>query len=127
MSKAAKRYGSVIKLNADKVAEYKALHASVWPAVLARLEKSNVRNYTIYYCAQLGLLFSHFEYIGEDFDGDMSAVGEDPVTKDWWKVCEPCQSPLNWEGPPPSEGGKGDWWQPMEEVFHDGHPASGYQ
>ena len=28
------RIGMVIKLNADKVAEYKRLHADVWPEVL---------------------------------------------------------------------------------------------
>ncbi|XP_078481443.1 uncharacterized protein LOC108950150 [Ciona intestinalis] len=67
------------------------------------------------------------EYIGSDFAVDMKAVADDPITKDWWKVCEPCQTPLSWEGPPPSEGGKGDWWKPMDECFHDGHPATSYK
>ena len=35
--------------------------------------------------------------------------------------CEPCQKPLSWTGPPPSEGGQGDWWQPLKEMWHDGH------
>ncbi|MGW8256473.1 MAG: L-rhamnose mutarotase, partial [Thermoguttaceae bacterium] len=29
------RYGSVVRLRTDKVEEYKRLHASVWPEVLA--------------------------------------------------------------------------------------------
>lgn len=58
----------------------------------------------------------------------MAAIGSDPITKEWWKVCEPCQESLEWTGPPPSEGGKGgNWWAPMEEVFHDGHPATQYK
>jgi hypothetical protein len=42
-------------------------------------------------------------------------------------VCEPCQIPLLWEGVPPSQGGKGgDWWAPMEELFHCGHFSTAY-
>ena len=45
----------------------------------------------------------------------------------WWAVCEPCQQPLAWNGPPPSAGGdKGEWWASTEELFHCGHPASGF-
>ena len=45
----------------------------------------------------------------------------------WWAVCEPCQQPLAWNGPPPSAGGdKGEWWASTEELFHCGHPATGF-
>lgn len=57
----------------------------------------------------------------------MAAIGNDPMTKKWWKVTEPCQESLEWTGPPPSEGGEGgNWWSPMEEMFHDGHPSTHY-
>ena len=123
----AKRLGSVIYLEPSKVQEYKELHANVWPDVLNRLKDSNIRNYTIYFCDKLNIMFSHIEYIGDDLDADMKAIAADPKTKEWWKVCEPCQKPLQWEGKPPSEGGKGDWWYPMEEVFHDGLSAIAYK
>ncbi|CAK8683499.1 unnamed protein product [Clavelina lepadiformis] len=124
----SKRYGGVIYLRAEKLEEYKKLHAAVWPSVLARLQKSNIRNFTIYYCKELGVLFSHYEYVGTDYEMDTQAIADDKVTREWWKVCEPCQESLNWEGPPPSEGGTGgSWWQPLEEVFHDGHPAATYK
>ena len=75
----------------------------------------------------LSLLFSHFEYVGTDFEGDMRKIAEDPTTHEWWRQCEPCQEPLKWEGKPPSEGGDGgaggSWWAPAEEVFHCGHAA----
>eukprot|EP00004_Rigifila_ramosa_P028102 TRINITY_DN9439_c0_g1_i1.p2 TRINITY_DN9439_c0_g1~~TRINITY_DN9439_c0_g1_i1.p2 ORF type:complete len:137 (-),score=20.62 TRINITY_DN9439_c0_g1_i1:190-579(-) len=113
---APKRYGSVIKVRPEKLDEYKRLHAAVWPEILERIHKSNIRNYSIFLFGDT--LFSYFEYVGQDFDADMAAIGEDPKTRAWWKVCEPCQQPLEWEGPPPSEGGKGNWWHPIDEVFH---------
>ena len=85
-SKEPKRYGKVIYLNADKLEEYKKLHANAWPGVLARLTKSNIRNFTIYYCKELGVLFSHFEYIGKNYQADMDAIAQDKETKEWWKV-----------------------------------------
>lgn len=81
-----KRYGNVIRLKPEMVEKYKELHARVWPEVLSRLEQSNFRNYTIYYCDKLGLLFSHYEYVGENYDADVTAIAEDPTTKEWWKV-----------------------------------------
>ena len=80
------RYGGVIYINAEKLEEYKKLHSAVWPGVLDRLTKSNIRNFTIYYCKQLGVLFSHMEYIGDDIEKDKAAIAEDPTTKEWWKV-----------------------------------------
>ena len=38
-----KRYGSVIGLKPEAVAEYKRLHAAVWPEVLRQIEQSAVR------------------------------------------------------------------------------------
>ena len=35
-----KRYGSVIGLKPEAVAEYKRLHAAVWPEVLRQIEQS---------------------------------------------------------------------------------------
>ena len=53
------RYGNVIKLKPEKLAEYKALHANVWPEVLKMIRDCNIRNYSIYY--RDGILFSFFE------------------------------------------------------------------
>ena len=56
------RYGQVIRVKPDKMEEYKRLHTNVWPDVLKMIEKSNIRNYSIY-CKD-GYLFSYFEYKG---------------------------------------------------------------
>lgn len=104
-----KRYGMVIGVQPGQLDEYKRLHAAVWPDVLKMIGECNIRNYSIYH--RDGLLFSYFEYHGEDFDADMAKMAADPTTQEWWEVCKPCQDPL--------EGGEaGEWWSGMEEVFH---------
>lgn len=103
------RYGMVIGVKPEKLEEYKRLHAAAWPGVLRMIRDCNIRNYSIYY--REGLLFSYFEYLGQDFEGDMAKMAADPETQRWWEVCKPCQEPL----PTRSEG---EWWSGMEEVFH---------
>ncbi len=109
-----KRYGMVIGLNADKIEEYKKLHAAVWHGVLKMITACNIRNYSIY-LRQLDngqhYLFSYFEYVGADFAADMAKMAADPTTQRWWTFCEPCQRPL-------PDRAKGEWWANMEEVFH---------
>jgi L-rhamnose mutarotase len=103
------RYGSVIKVAPDKLAEYKRLHADVWPGVLRMIKDCNIRNYSIYY--KDGYLFSYYEYMGTDYVADMKKMADDPETQRWWSVCEPCQQPLETRA-------QGEWWASMEEVFH---------
>ena len=103
------RYGSIIKLKPEKLAEYKELHANPWSEVLKMIRECNIRNYTIYY--KDGLLFSYFEYIGEDFAADMKKMAADPKTQEWWKLTDPCQEPLETRE-------AGEWWASMEEFFH---------
>ena len=104
-----KRYGSVLRVWPEAFEEYKRLHAAVWPEVLKKITDCNIRNYSIYH--KDGYLFSYFEYIGTDFDGDMAKMAADPTTQKWWDVCKPCQAPLESRAP-------GEWWADMEEVFH---------
>jgi L-rhamnose mutarotase len=104
-----KRYGSIIGVRHEKLEEYKKLHAAVWPDVLKMIKECNIRNYSIYY--RDGLLFSYFEYAGNDYEGDMAKMAADPATQKWWDVCKPCQKPLDTRR-------EGEWWADAEEVFH---------
>jgi L-rhamnose mutarotase len=106
-----KRYGMVIGIRSEAIAEYKRLHAAVWPGVLEQLRKSNIRNYTIYLREPEHLLFSYFEYHGGDFEADMAAMASDQETQRWWAVCMPCQLPFPTRLPT-------EQWTMMEEVFH---------
>lgn len=111
-----KRYAHIIEVRADKLAEYKRLHADVWPDVLKQIRRSNIRNYSIF-LRQLPdghfYLFSYFEYVGSDFAGDMAAMAADKRTQEWWELCTPCQQPL-----PDVDIKNGGWWADAEEVFH---------
>ena len=107
------RHGSIIGMPEQNILAYTQLHAAVWPGVLAAIDKANIRNYSIY----LGrikpgqyLLFSYFEYVGNDFKADMAGIA-DKVTKTWWSYTDPLQVRL--PGTP-----EGEQWKTMEEVFH---------
>ena len=72
------RMGMVIGLNADKVEEYKRLHAAVWPEILAKISECNITNYSIFLKEPENLLFGYWEYTGNDFAADaalMAALG----------------------------------------------------
>jgi len=105
------RMGMMIGLKAEKVAEYKRLHAAAWPEILDMISKCNIRNYSIFLKEPENLLFGYWEYHGTDFEADAAKMAADPKTQEWWDVCMPCQEPLETRK-------EGEWWAMMEEVFH---------
>lgn len=106
-----KRYGMLVRLRPEAIVEYKRIHAAVWPKVLEQIKRSNISNYTIFLREPENLLFGYFEYHGADYAADMARMAADPVTQDWWAVTMPMQNPLE-------SRGDGEWWAPMEDVFH---------
>lgn len=104
-----KRYGQILRVKREYEAEYVRQHAQVWPGVLARIQRSNIRNYSIY--LRDGILFAYFEYLGSDFAADMRAMAADPETQRWWALMEPMQE--KWPSATAAE-----WWSNMTEVFH---------
>jgi L-rhamnose mutarotase len=104
-----KRFGQVIGIKPEKIAEYTELHANVWPDVLKMIEACNIRNYSIY--LHNDALFAYFEYHGDDFEADMAKMAADPSTQKWWDVCMPMQNPVE-------SRAEGEWWKTMDEVFH---------
>ena len=101
------RYGSVIGVKPEAIAEYKKHHAAVWPEVLEMIRKCNIRNYSIF--LKDDLLFAYLEYHGTDFQADMAKTSADPNTQEWRRIM----------GPSPLESrAEGEWWASMEEVFH---------
>ena len=108
-----KRFGSVIGLRPEKEQYYRDLHAATWEGVVKRVKESNIRNYSIYVTELNGkkYLFSYMEYDGDDFEADMEAIAEDPITQKWWKETDPCQIRL------PNRQKPEDNWSAMETVF----------
>lgn len=105
------RMGMMIGVKPGQIAEYKRLHAAVWPEVLAMISRANIANYSIFLREPENLLFGCWEYHGTDFAADAARMAADPRTRDWWAVCMPCQDPL-------TSRKDGEWWAEMEEVFH---------
>ncbi|MEA3335209.1 MAG: L-rhamnose mutarotase [Chloroflexota bacterium] len=103
------RYGQLIGVKPERLEEYKAYHANVWPEILDKIRDCNIQNYSIYY--KDGMLFAYFEYVGEDFDGDMAKMAADPRTQEWWDIMMPMQEPVKTRA-------EGEWWAELEEVFH---------
>lgn len=105
------RMGQVIRLQPDVIAEYKRIHAAVWPEVLAAIAASNIRNYTIFLKEPENLLFAYWEYHGTDFAADLARMAEAPRMREWWAITDPMQMPFDTR-----KGG--EWWARMENVFH---------
>jgi L-rhamnose mutarotase len=106
--KVTKRVGSLIRVKPEYEERYIILHRHTFPGVLDRIKKSNIRNYSIFLLD--GMLFSYYEYVGNDYDADMKAIA-DSTTRDWWKLTDPMQEPL------PTRK-KGEWWTEMEQILN---------
>ena len=106
-----KRMGMILGVKPEKIAEYKRIHADVWPEILARISECNIANYTIFLREPENLLFACWEYHGADFEADAALMAADPKTQEWWDICMPMQDPLETRK-------DGEWWAEMEEVFH---------
>lgn len=104
-----RRFGQVIGIRPEHVDAYVAAHAAVWPGVLDRIRRSNIRNYSIFLHGDR--LFATFEYVGDDFEADMARMAADPETQRWWAEMKPLQEPL-------PDRAEGEWWTTMKEVFH---------
>ena len=106
-----RRYGSVIGVREEKIAEYRRLHAAVWPGVLRMIHDCQIRNYSIFLREPENLLFGYWEYHGTDWAADAAKMAADPRTQDWWALCMPMQAPLD-------SRKDGEWWAMADEVFH---------
>ena len=103
------RIASTIRLRPEAEATYRDYHQSVWPDVLRTITECNIRNYSIF--LRDGILFSYFEYVGENFAADMAKMAADQKTQEWWAIMNPMQAPLE-------NRAEGEWWASMQEVFH---------
>lgn len=95
-----KRIGMVVKLDSSRMKEYLTLHADSNPGVRDLLEKYNLRNFSIFVTTLDDgnyYEFGYYEYTGKYFEADMSALDNEPRNKEWLKICDPMQIPLNGE------------------------------
>lgn len=104
-----KRFAQTIRLRPERREEYLELHRAVWPGVESALRAAHIRNYTIF--LRDDVLFSYFEYHGDDVAADVAAIAADPDTQRWWRLTDPCQQP--WP-----DAGTGGNWSDLEEIWH---------
>lgn len=103
-----RRVAQVIRVRPERVEEYRALHREVPAPVLDRLRRSHISNYSIHLLGDR--LFSYYEYDGQDYAADQAALAEDPATRAWWQLTDPCQERV-------PEAREGEWWAATEQVF----------
>ncbi|GHJ41684.1 L-rhamnose mutarotase [Streptomyces sp. TS71-3] len=103
-----KRVVQVIGARPDMLDHYRELHREVPEPVLDRIRRCHIANYSIHLLGDR--LIAYFEYHGDDLDADLALMAADEATQAWWRVTDPCQTPV-------PEAAPGQWWAPAEQVF----------
>ena len=106
-----RRMSHIIHVKPEIIAEYKRIHAAVWPEILKAIHDSNIRNYSIFLREPENLLIAYWEYVGTDYKADMEKIKRAPRMQEWWDITDPMQMPLETRK-------DGEWWASTEEVFH---------
>ena len=81
------RIGFLLKVKQEKIEEYKAHHAAVWPEMLDALTRSGWRNYSLFMRPD-GLLFGYCE-TPESFDVARAAMSSEEVNTRWQAFMAP--------------------------------------
>ncbi len=98
----------LLQIRPDRIAEYKARHAQVWPEMLDALRQTGWRNYSLFLRSD-GLLAGYLET--DDFERSCAEMKYHPVNARWQAEMAPFFASL-------STGGPDDNMAPLEEVFH---------
>lgn len=101
------RFGTVTKVKPGRLTEYIRLHNEIPDEVVAAAHQYGLRNFNIYYWN--GLLFSYFEYVGENFKADMIEKNSLPAMRRWRMVCDDCFERME---------GQEEFDISMEQIFH---------
>lgn len=101
-----KVFGSVTKVVPEKLNYYKELHARPWPEINQMIKECNISNYSIFLFNDL--LFSYYEYTGNNYEEDMAKMALDENTQKWWKETDPCQISFT----------AGQQWTEMEKIYY---------
>ncbi|MEP3279414.1 MAG: L-rhamnose mutarotase [Stappiaceae bacterium] len=104
------RKGFAIRVKPECMAEYKRVHADVWPEVLEKIRQCNIRNYSIFLHEPDHMMFGYYEYLGTNHEADMERMAEDMKTQEWWDLCKPMMAPLQTRA-------EGEFWAEMDQIF----------
>ncbi|WP_405920634.1 L-rhamnose mutarotase [Streptomyces longwoodensis] len=98
----------LLKVREDRIAEYRARHAAVWPEMRAALSATGWHNYSLF-LRDDGLLVGYLET--EDFAAARAAMEATEVNARWQAVMAPLFASLDGERPDEA-------MTPLTEVFH---------
>ena len=56
--------------------------------------QAGLTNYSIFLLREKNLLFSYYEYRGEDRAADTARLNANPIMQEWWRLCRPLQVPI---------------------------------
>ncbi|MBX3052552.1 MAG: L-rhamnose mutarotase [Caldilineaceae bacterium] len=102
------RIGFLLKVKQEKIDEYKAHHAAVWPEMLDALSRHGWQNYSLFMRPD-GLLFGYFET--PDYTAAKAGMSKEEVNKRWQAMMASFFEGLG--------GGHADeMMMELEEVFH---------
>jgi len=104
-----KRVGFILRVRADKSAEYRRRHEQVWPEMLEALRRNGWHNYSLF-MRDDGLLFGYFE-TPRDLPSALSGMAKEEVNARWQALMAPYFEAL--DGRRPDEG-----LAELAEVFH---------
>ena len=102
------RFGLVIGLRGDRADDYRRLHDG--PGVRDLLHEVHIRNFSIFiHRLPDGQLyeFAYYEYVGKDYESDMTRLAAEPRHRAWLELCDPMQLPLPGEAT----------WARMDQVY----------
>lgn len=103
-----KRFGQICEISLENAEKYIQYHKNVPLEIKKLIWDCNIRNYRIFY--RKGILFTYYDYIGQDYEKDMLKMSENEDNKKWWNLVKPLMSPL-----PDRE--EGEFWADMQLIF----------
>jgi L-rhamnose mutarotase len=108
VKRTAMRVCFLLKVRKEKLEEYKARHASVWPEMQQALRESGWRNYSLFLRPD-GVVVGYLE--ADDFAKCAANMKRHPVNARWQAEMVPLFESLNGAAPD-------DAFFPLEEIFH---------
>ena len=103
------RIAFLLKVKPERIAEYKAHHAAVWPDMLAALHRTGWHNYSLF-MREDGLLFGYFE-TPASLQAAQAGMAREEVNARWQEFMAPFFEGLG--------GAHADQMMlELEEVFH---------
>lgn len=106
------RVGFVLQVRPDRLDDYRAAHAAVWPDMLAALSRHGWHNYSLF-LRDDGTLFGYVEVDGAFQDALAGMAGEE-VNARWQEAMAPFFAPTDGDG----ERAADTMMEQLTEVFH---------